>query len=60
MYHPAAALHNPKLRPVIEDDFRNLLKLIEKPEPGPEKIDESPAEQLSFFNPRANTADIPT
>ena len=49
MYHPAAALHNPRLRPVIEDDFRNLLRLIEKPEPGPENIDEAPAEQLSFF-----------
>ena len=59
MYHPAAALHNPRLRPVIEDDFRNLLRLIEKPEPGPENIDEAPAEQLSFFDPQANTTDTP-
>ncbi len=49
MYHPAAALHNPGLRPVIEEDFRNLLKQLEKREAGPEKVDESPAEQLSLF-----------
>jgi DNA polymerase len=49
MYHPAAALHNPGLRPIIEEDFRNLLKQLEKREAGPEKVDESPAEQLSLF-----------
>jgi uracil-DNA glycosylase family 4 len=49
MYHPAAALHNPRLRPVIEGDFQNLLKQLEEREAGPNKIDEAPAEQLSFF-----------
>ena len=49
MYHPAAALHNPGLRPIIEEDFRNLLKQLEKREAGPKKVDESPAEQLSLF-----------
>lgn len=29
MYHPAAALHNPKLRPVLENDFKSLPALIE-------------------------------
>ena len=29
MYHPAATLHNPKLRPVLENDFRNLSSLLE-------------------------------
>ena len=28
MYHPAAALHNPGLRPVIEGDFKRLPALI--------------------------------
>ena len=49
MYHPAAALHNPGLRPIIEEDFRNLLKQLEKREAGPKKVDEAPAEQLSLF-----------
>ena len=52
MYHPAAALHNPNLKPAIEKDFRNLPALIEEvnqaiqsePEPVP-----PPAEQLSLF-----------
>ncbi len=29
MYHPAAALHNPRLRPVVEADFTKLPALIE-------------------------------
>ena len=52
MYHPAAALHNPGLRPVLEDDFAALPGVIEqvieqrtgKPEP-----EEQPAQQLSMF-----------
>lgn len=52
MYHPAAALHNPKLRPVLENDFKNLPSLIQgieqhAPE-GPEE--EAPqAKQLNLF-----------
>ena len=49
MYHPAAALHNPGLRPIIEEDFRNLLRQLEKREAGPKKVHEAPAEQLSLF-----------
>ena len=30
MYHPAATLHNPRLRPALENDFRNLLPLVEE------------------------------
>ena len=30
MYHPAAVLHNPKLRPALENDFRRLPELIEQ------------------------------
>ena len=52
MYHPAAALHNPGLRPVLEDDFAALPGVIEQvieqrtSEPEPE---EQPAQQLSMF-----------
>ena len=50
MYHPAAALHNPKLRAVIESDFATLPSLVES------VVDEAPdaeakdeAAQLSLF-----------
>ena len=52
MYHPAAALHNPGLRPVLERDFGALPDLIRQvverqtSEPEPE---ERPAQQLSMF-----------
>ena len=55
IYHPAAALHNPKLRPVIERDFERLLPLSrsvnEMPEePGqPEEKDGGEVQQLSLF-----------
>ena len=31
MYHPAAALYNPSLRPRLEKDFEKLLELINPP-----------------------------
>jgi uracil-DNA glycosylase family 4 len=49
MYHPAAALHQPRLRGVIEEDMRRIPALIEQIA----QIDESPppmeAEQLRLF-----------
>jgi DNA polymerase len=30
MYHPAAALHQPKLRPVVKQDFARLPEMVEK------------------------------
>ena len=51
MYHPAATLHNPNLRPALENDFKRLPSLIEsvieshEPEPEPT----APAQQLSLF-----------
>ena len=30
MYHPAATLHNPRLRPALESDFRNLPEMVEE------------------------------
>ena len=54
MYHPAAALHQGSLKPVVERDFALLPELIRKSEPAPAP-EEKPAEektppkQLSFF-----------
>ena len=48
IYHPAAALHNPRLRPALEQDFQNLRSLLEEPAAAPTAA-EPEAEQLSFF-----------
>ena len=47
MYHPAAALHNPALRPVISEDFKKLKELIMDREPNPPTSAEP--EQLSLL-----------
>jgi hypothetical protein len=55
MYHPAAALHQGSLKPVIEQDFARLPELIVQAERAPESPLENPAEtkkepkQLSLF-----------
>lgn len=59
MYHPAAALHQGKLRPVIKNDFSMLPQMVDKAREQREKkaIDSEPsssgpaedATQLSFF-----------
>jgi len=49
MYHPAAALHNPRLRPAIETDFRRLPSLIDEVNQMPEEKEAGQAEQLSLF-----------
>ncbi len=51
MYHPAAALHNPKLKGDLESDFKKLPDLIEslgqqQPQEGQEA---APTKQLSLF-----------
>jgi DNA polymerase len=59
MMHPAAALHQPQNRPLIEADFRSLPAILAraeaeqaaarpKPEP-PKPADDRPLEQLSMF-----------
>lgn len=49
IYHPAAALHNPKLRPDLESDFKKLPALIESvKQVAPDKKEE-PTKQLSLF-----------
>jgi len=54
MYHPAAALHQPSLRSVIEKDFTKLPELITKAEFAPSYTDQKLEEitepkQLSMF-----------
>jgi uracil-DNA glycosylase family 4 len=55
MYHPAAALHQGSLRPVIESDFSKLPELIARAGEAPEYQDQNrsdqhnPAKQLSLF-----------
>ena len=48
MYHPAAALHNPGLRPAIETDFRNLPGIIKRAGV-PDTPEPAKARQLSMF-----------
>ena len=54
MYHPAATLHNPRLRPALENDFRNLLPLVEEviampPEDAVDEDEGQQAQQMSLF-----------
>ena len=49
IYHPAAALHNPKLRPVIEADFKKLPSLIQDGAQETADEERDRAEQLSLF-----------
>ena len=49
MYHPAAALHNPGLRPTIERDFQKLPPLLKETTGDTGETDEDQARQLSFL-----------
>ncbi|MCH8206475.1 MAG: uracil-DNA glycosylase [Chloroflexi bacterium] len=49
MYHPAAALHNPRLRPVIVEDFSRLPSLVEAARQMPQEQEVAPIRQLSLF-----------
>ena len=52
MYHPAAALHNPGLRPVLENDFGalpDLIKQVIERQTGEPESEERPTRQLSMF-----------
>lgn len=55
MYHPAAALHQGSLRPVVENDFAQLPELIAKASDAPDlnagisPEEKQNPEQLSFF-----------
>lgn len=51
MYHPAAALHQPRLREVVQEDFARLPDLVAKARNSTRPDEEPPAEpeQLSLF-----------
>ena len=49
IYHPAAALHNPGLRPAIERDFQKLPSLLKETTEETGEADEDQARQLSFL-----------
>jgi DNA polymerase len=50
MYHPAAALHQPSLRSVVQDDFARLPELIaEGSSVSQEAVDGDDPEQMSLF-----------
>jgi DNA polymerase len=50
MFHPAAALHQPKYKEPLVEDFKKLPGLIQAADQAPAaKPDEPPAEQLSLF-----------
>ena len=49
IYHPAAALHNPRLRPILEADFRNLSSFLQAEEETVVEDNTAQAEQLSLF-----------
>ena len=46
MYHPAAALHQPSLKPVIEADFASIPELIAKADKMPEYQESSQEERV--------------
>ncbi|MBI3742233.1 MAG: uracil-DNA glycosylase [Chloroflexi bacterium] len=54
MYHPAAALHQPSLKRVLEEDFKRVPQILNemanlKEEVVEKKRDEKPPQQLSLF-----------
>ncbi len=52
MYHPAAALHNPGLRPVLEKDFGalpDLIRQVIERQSSESESSESASQQLSMF-----------
>lgn len=55
LFHPAAVLRNPSLRPVMEEDFMRMKKYVDEFEkhvqeaPPPEEPPPPPPEQLSLF-----------
>lgn len=51
LFHPAAVLRNPNLRPVMEEDVKRMLILLDEIEKSGGQMDEDPPEpkQLSLF-----------
>ncbi|MBN2305827.1 MAG: uracil-DNA glycosylase [Anaerolineae bacterium] len=49
LFHPAAVLRNPNLRPVMEQDIKRMLDLIKEIEKGGIEDEPPPPKQLSLF-----------
>lgn len=49
MFHPAAALHQPKWRPLLIEDFQKLPGYIEEARAFSQEVDPSSASQLNLF-----------
>ena len=49
MYHPAAALHQPSLRPTVAEDMRQIPKFIAEMDRIPDEGPAEQAQQLSLF-----------
>ncbi len=49
MFHPAAALHQPKWRPLVEADFKKLPNFIAEAEGFGDEVPPPQAQQLSLF-----------
>jgi hypothetical protein len=51
MFHPAAALHQPKWRPLLVEDFQKLPQYVEEAAAFSQSIDVDPssATQLNLF-----------
>jgi DNA polymerase len=49
VYHPAAALHQPRWRSVVEEDFKRIPELLARIERLPDEGPREDAEQLSLF-----------
>lgn len=51
MYHPAAALHQPSLRRIVEEDFARLPDIMRRAQPTspPEEEPPQPPQQLNLF-----------
>jgi uracil-DNA glycosylase family 4 len=51
LFHPAAVLRNPNLRPVMEEDFKRILTLLDEIEQAGGQIEDEPPppQQLSLF-----------
>jgi DNA polymerase len=49
MYHPAAVLRQPSLRPVVEADFRRIPELLAQAEVEERREGTPEPEQLSLF-----------
>jgi DNA polymerase len=49
IYHPAAGLHQPRWKSIIEEDFRRIPDILARADQLPDEEPPQDAEQLSLF-----------